>query len=195
MTGILIGPSIPTEPLVRPLAMPLLILLIQVGSQLLISGVMNIRNCAAPFRISSIAKGEKMHPMVYTIVEDIVAVDGGAGKGYRERLRARYDASWRFRLLIAQLNWFWAAGALIDGIGTMVALWTIPSEQVAYGVGECQMPGYWPCIMRAELLTSRFIAVIPSLGKPSYLRNYMDSRDSPLDTEEFAKRKAVLGRG
>ncbi len=140
MTGILIGPSIPTEPLVRPLAMPLLILLIQVGSQLLISGIMNWRNCAAPFRISSIPKGGKMHPMVYTIVEDIVAVDGGAGKGYRERLRARYDASWRFRLLIAQLNWFWAAGALLDGIGTMVALWTIPSETVAYGVGECPLP-------------------------------------------------------
>ena len=145
MTGVLIGPSIPTEPLVRPLAMPLLILLIQVGLQLLISGVMNQRNCAAPFRISSIPKGGKMHPMVYTIVEDIVAVDGGAGKGYRERLRARYDASWRFRLLIAQLNWFWAAGALLDGIGTMVAVWTIPSETVAYGVGECYFLGsYWP---------------------------------------------------
>ncbi len=113
MTEILIGPSRPHEPLVRPLAMPVLIILIQLGLQMVISGIMNLTNCAAPFRISSIPKGGRLYPMLYTIVEDIIAVDGGAGKAYRGRLRARYDASWRFRLLIAQLNWFWAIGALL----------------------------------------------------------------------------------
>ncbi len=136
MTGILIGPSIPSEPLVRPLAIPVSVILIQVGLQLLVTGIMNTRNQTAPCRISSIQKGERIRPMVYTVVEDIVAVDGTAGKSYRQRLRERYNASWRFRIMIAQLNWFWAFGSLADGIGTMAAVWAIPSQEVAYGVGR-----------------------------------------------------------
>jgi len=134
MTGILIGPSIPHEPLVRPLAMPVPFFLIQLGLQLLISGIMNIRHSPAPFRISSIPKGDRVLPMVYTLVEDIVGVDGTAGKSYRRRLRERYDASWRFRIMIAQLNWFWATGSLVVGIGAMVVLWVLPSQEIAYGV-------------------------------------------------------------
>ncbi|KAH8885464.1 hypothetical protein GQ53DRAFT_845477 [Thozetella sp. PMI_491] len=134
MTGILIGPSIPHEPLVRPLAMPVPFFLIQLGLQLLVTGIMNSRGQAAPFRISSIPKGDRMKPMVYTLVEDIVGVDGTAGKTYRERLRERYEASWRFRVMIAQLNWFWAAGSLTAGIGSMVVLWVLSSQEIAYGV-------------------------------------------------------------
>jgi hypothetical protein len=61
-------------------------------------------------------------------------VDGAGGREYRNALVARYEASSRFRKMIAQQNWFWAAGALFDGIGTMAVIWTVP-EKVAYGVG------------------------------------------------------------
>jgi len=134
MTAILIGASIPHEPLVRPLAIPVSLFLIQVGLQIMVTGVCNARHVAAPFRISSWLKGERIPPLVYTLVEDIVSVDGAAGKTYRAALRRRYEVSKRFRGMIARMNWFWGVGALLDGTGTMVVIWTVPQE-VAYGVG------------------------------------------------------------
>lgn len=135
MTGILIGASIPHNPLVRPLAIPVSLFLIQVGLQLVWTGWMNKTGRKAPCKISSVEKGERVPPLVFTIIEDIVGVDGGGGAVYRRSFVARYKASWRFRRMIATQNWFWAVGALIDGIGTMVVIWTVP-EAVAYGVGK-----------------------------------------------------------
>ena len=135
MTAILIGASIPHEPLVRPLAIPVSLFFIQVGSELIISGVANVMHVKAPFKMSSVAKGERVPPMVLTIVEDIVGVDGGAGKSYRKRLMDRYHASPRFRKMIRTMNWFWGIGSVLCGIGTLVVIWTVPQE-VAYGVGE-----------------------------------------------------------
>ncbi|KAL2258171.1 hypothetical protein VTK26DRAFT_8631 [Humicola hyalothermophila] len=134
MTGILVGASIPHDPLVRPLAIPVSLFFIQVGLQLVWSGWMGASKRPAPCKISSVEKGETVPPLVLTIVEDIVGVDGAGGRVYRDSLMARYRASKRFRRMIAQQNWFWAVGALLDGIGTMVVIWTVP-ERVAYGVG------------------------------------------------------------
>ncbi|SPO07238.1 uncharacterized protein DNG_09932 [Cephalotrichum gorgonifer] len=134
MTAVLVGASIPHEPLVRPLAIPVSLFLIQLGAQLLLSGIMNALGRPAPFRISSVAKGERFPPLVLTIVEDIVAVDGDAGWEYRKRLLARYEASPAFRKMVEKMNWFWGAGTLLNGIATMVVVWTVPQE-VAYGVG------------------------------------------------------------
>lgn len=134
MSAILIGFSIPHSPWIRPLAIPVSYFYIQVGAQMLWSAIMHALGRPAPFRLSSVAKGEPMPPHVYTFVEDVIAVDGNAGKKFREAMKARYAASPRFRKMIAQQNWFWALGALADGIGTMVVIWTVP-EVVAYGVG------------------------------------------------------------
>lgn len=134
MTAILIGASVPHPPIVRPLAIPVSLFFIQIGLQLVWSGWMNATRRPAPFKISSVAKGARVPPLVLTLVEDIVGVDGAGGREYRNALVARYEASSRFRKMIAQQNWFWAAGALFDGIGTMVVVWTVP-EKVAYGVG------------------------------------------------------------
>ncbi|KAK4135135.1 hypothetical protein BT67DRAFT_364950, partial [Trichocladium antarcticum] len=134
MTGILIGASIPHEPLVRPLAMPVSLFLIQAGVQLVWSGWMNATRRPAPCKISSVDKGGTVLPLVFTLVEDIVGVDGTGGRVYRDSLMARYKASPRFRRMIAQQNWFWAVGALVDGIGTLAVVWTVPQD-AAYGVG------------------------------------------------------------
>ncbi|KAK0732505.1 hypothetical protein B0T21DRAFT_291090 [Apiosordaria backusii] len=134
MSGILIGASVPHTPPIRPLAMPVSVMLIQGGLQLVVHGWMHARRVPAPFRISSTAKGERVPPLIYTFIEDVIAVDGNAGKEYRMALRERYAVSSRFRRLLVQMNWFWAAGALFDGIGTLVVIWTVP-EVVAYGVG------------------------------------------------------------
>ncbi|EAA31033.2 hypothetical protein GE21DRAFT_8586 [Neurospora crassa] len=133
MTGILIGASIPHEPIVKPLAMPVPLFFIQMGLQLLWTGWANKKHKKAPCRISSVPKGGRVPPLVLTIVEDIVAVDGAGGKEYRRAINARYEVSKRFREMIARQNWFWGVGALVDGAATMIVIWTIPQE-IAYGV-------------------------------------------------------------
>ncbi|KAK4183566.1 hypothetical protein QBC35DRAFT_97022 [Podospora australis] len=134
MTGILIGASIPHDPYVRILAIPLSLFWLQMFVQLSWSGWMSATHRPAPCKMSSIDKGERVPPLVLTLVEDIVGVDGAGGIIYRRALLARYNASRRFRKMIAKLNWFWAVGCLIDGVGTLVVIWTVP-ERVAYGVG------------------------------------------------------------
>jgi len=162
MTGILIGPSIPHEPLVRPLALPMAIFYIQISLQMAWSAYMTARQRPAPFRISSLAKGDPMRPLTYTIIEDVVAVDGGAGRSYRLRLAARYAASATFRRLIAELNYFWCVGALLDGVATIIAIWVIPSQEVAYGVGKPDA-----------------IPVVAALPSPSILLDLLPSPDPP----------------
>ncbi|KAI1815197.1 hypothetical protein GGS20DRAFT_544799 [Poronia punctata] len=135
MTGILIGGSIPHEPLVRVLAVPVPIFFIGAGTLCIVTGAMSAMGMRTPCKVSSIPKGELQPPYVLTAVEDVVGVDGGGARPYRAKILERYKASKRFRHLIAGLNWFWGIGAVVNGVGALVAIWVIPSEVVAYGVG------------------------------------------------------------
>ncbi|KAI1086374.1 hypothetical protein F5B19DRAFT_498420 [Rostrohypoxylon terebratum] len=134
MTGILIGASIPHEPLVRPLAMPLPLFFIEVGLLAIATGFMDAMNLHATCKVSSTPKGAPIPPILLTFIEDVVAVDGGAGKTYRERILNRYKISKHFRALIRGLNWFWGIGSLLVGAGSLAVVWTVPQE-IAYGVG------------------------------------------------------------
>ncbi|KAI1379628.1 hypothetical protein F4677DRAFT_409813 [Hypoxylon crocopeplum] len=148
MTGILIGASIPHEPLVRPLAMPLPLFFIEVGALAVATGWMDMRNMHATCKVSSTPKGAPIPPVLLTFIEDVVAVDGGAGKTYRKRLLGRYKISKHFRALIRGLNWFWGVGSILVGAGSLAVVWTIP-EEIAYGIGWGAPLGFtiiWTCI-------------------------------------------------
>ncbi|KAK5625346.1 hypothetical protein RRF57_001062 [Xylaria bambusicola] len=135
MTGILIGASIPHEPLVRPLAIPVPLFFIGAGMLCIITGTMSALGMRTACKVSSIPKGAPQPPYVLTAVEDVVGVDGGGARLFRRRLLERYKASKAFRRLIAELNWFWGIGSVISGAGTLAAVWVIPSQEIAYGVG------------------------------------------------------------
>ncbi|KAF2973459.1 hypothetical protein GQX73_g122 [Xylaria multiplex] len=136
MTAILIGASIPEEPLVRPLAIPVPLFFIGAGMLCIVTGVMSALGMRTACKISSIPKGAPQPPYVLTAVEDVVGVDGGGARPFRRKLLERYNASKYFRRLIAELNWFWGIGSVISGAGTLAAVWVIPQQEVAYGVGE-----------------------------------------------------------
>lgn len=148
MTGILIGASIPHEPLVRPLAIPVPLFFIGAGMLCVVTGTMSALGMRTACKISSIPKGARQPPYALTALEDVVSVDGGGTRAYRLKVLERYKASKRFRRLIAELNWFWGIGSVINGAGTLAAIWVIPSQEVAYGVGESltqrnnQLPSY-----------------------------------------------------
>lgn len=106
----------------------------------------------APFRVSSTPKGGHVRPGVYTFVEDVVAVNGGAGRPYREALDARYNASKSFRILMIELSWFWSIGALVVGtVLTVLVCVHAVHKDVAYGIGESEHDTL--CLCETSLLT------------------------------------------
>lgn len=87
------------------------------------------------FRVSSMPAGTPSPPGIFTLVEDIVAVDGGGGTRFREEWKARYEASPLFRRMLNRLDAFWGFGALLAATVLTVMLWTIPIVDV-YWIGE-----------------------------------------------------------
>lgn len=104
----------PKPPFVRLCAMPPSSLMFLVGGQLAVFALFANLGFRTPFRISSLPKDVPMRPGIYTIIEDVIAVDTGSGIAYREALEARYQASPMFRQMLHQLNLFWVkSGGMI----------------------------------------------------------------------------------
>lgn len=127
--------TVPHNPLVRPCAMPVPSLIFLFGVQLTFSAALQAAGARAPFRISSIPQGAPMLPGSYTIIEDVMAVDGNGGTAYREALNARYKASSLFRRMLTRLTIFWGVSALVVAGAITAVVFTAPVT-VAYGVGE-----------------------------------------------------------
>ena len=72
------------------------------GLMFIVSEIAVKTKATLPFRMSSHIKGSICPPITYTIIEDVIAVDAGAGKVYCEALLQRYNASPRFRKLLIQ---------------------------------------------------------------------------------------------
>lgn len=142
MTGILIGGSIPHPPLQRVLATPLPIAFIMVGIMFIVNGIAVQRKWRLKyFRMSSYVKGAVTPPIIYSIIEDVVAVDGGGRQNYRTALMTRYNASPKFRTLLMHMTWFWGVPCLLVGVVLMALIFTIKRE-VAYGLGW-SIPAIW----------------------------------------------------
>lgn len=121
-------------PLLRLLAMPPTALLIQCGPQLLISCYAVRKGRRAPFRMSSTEKGEKLTVALFTIIEDIVAVEGGGGREYRAALKKRYEVSEKFREMLWVLSLIWGVAATLTAGVTCAVVFTIQKD-AAYGFG------------------------------------------------------------
>ena len=140
-TSLLIVGAAPHIVWLRVLSMPGPALLLVLGVCLGLLTIFSLAGWKAPFRISSTAKGEKVHPGVYYIVEDIIAVNAGGGLPFREGLAARYEASPIFRKMIRDMSIFWSTGALAMGI-TLTVLICVHNikREVVYGVGNARPP-------------------------------------------------------
>lgn len=77
----------------------------------------------------------QVHPGVYYFIEDVVAVNAGAGRPYREALAARYRASPRFRRMLYVQSLFWSIPALLLAAPlTVIAVIHPVPATAAYGV-------------------------------------------------------------
>jgi hypothetical protein len=135
LTGQIVAAVTQDPPIVPLFAMVTSTMLFVMGTQLISTFFMYQAHVKIPFRLSSLAPGHTAHPAVFTIIEDIVAVDGGGGVEFREALIARYDASPLFRRMLNRLDGFWGVGALVTASLTTTLLWTVPI-QIGYWIGE-----------------------------------------------------------
>jgi hypothetical protein len=117
--------TVPNEPLIRVIAMPVPSLCFIFGTQLLLVQILRLLKIRAPFRISSTRRGQLLRPGVYSIIEDIVAVDGSGGIDFRCRLSQRYEASQVFRQMLDFISIFWAIPAFVVGGGTIAIIFTV----------------------------------------------------------------------
>lgn len=139
VTALFIIGSAPHIVWLRVLCMPAPAILYCVGGCLFLINLYNECKWAAPFRISSTAKGEAVLPGAYYFLEDVMAVNARAGRPYREALAARYKASPRFRKLVRFMSWFWAIPPIIVAIPlTVIAVIHAVPATAAYGV--CEYP-------------------------------------------------------
>lgn len=133
--------TIPEHPPIRLLAMPLVSMLYAFGTELIIVDIARYFEIPAPVRISSVPKGSQLRPGIYSIIEDVCAVDGSGGTAFREALNKRYEASHIFRAMLRRLGFFWAAGAEGCAVLCTVLIFTIQHE-AAYCVGW-SVPFIW----------------------------------------------------
>lgn len=126
-------------------ALPPCVLLVQVGFTLVIVGILAKLGVRQPFPVSSMPAGSVFRPGILTIIEDVVAVDGGRGRLYRSALMERYRASLRFQHLMESLNWFWGFGGLIMGILLISIIYKVHTNTFAFGLGKLTMHPVQPC--------------------------------------------------
>lgn len=143
VTAFLIIGSAPHIVFIRVLSMPGPGIILSLGGWLLFITSLSLAGRKAPFRISSTGKGEPVRPGVYYLVEDIVAVNAGGGRPYREGWAARYEASPVFRKMILDQSLFWSIPAVILGIilTILICLHQVP-HPAAYGLGKFT-PSTW----------------------------------------------------
>jgi len=133
MVELIVG-TVPREPPIRLLAMPVPSMAFAFGVQMLIIDGMRYLNIRSPVRISSLPRGSPLRPGVYSIIEDVCAVDGSGGTEFRQRLNLRYLASHKFRLMLHRLTLFWAFGAVAIAAATTAIIFTT-HKNVAYVCG------------------------------------------------------------
>ncbi|PHH65912.1 hypothetical protein CDD81_860 [Ophiocordyceps australis] len=135
VTALFIVGSAPHEVWLRVLCMPAPAILYCVGGSMAAITLFHAMDWPAPFRISSTPRGGRVHAAVYYFIEDVVAVNAGAGRPYREALAARYRASPHFRRMLHVQSLFWSIPALVLAVPlTVIAVISPVPATAAYGV-------------------------------------------------------------
>ena len=129
-----VGLSIKHGPLIRLVSMPASTLMYEMAVLGIITLVVQSMNIRVPFRIGSFPAGSTMRPLIYYLIEDIVAVEGGGCTEYRTALNERYESSSMFRNMLWVLTWVWTIGYFLVAGGVTAVVFTVKAE-VAYGVG------------------------------------------------------------
>jgi hypothetical protein len=118
----------------RLVSMPAPVLMYFLATLTLLSLSLNRFGVKLPFRFGSLEAGNVVRPAVYYIVEDVVAVDGNGGIGYREAFTERYESSPIFQKMIWTLSVVWMVAFYVFAGVFTVLVFRLPKAAV-YAVG------------------------------------------------------------
>ncbi|TFK85733.1 hypothetical protein K466DRAFT_587853 [Polyporus arcularius HHB13444] len=100
-----------------------------------------------PFRVSSMPPWTGLPPAVYTLVEDVVAVDGGGCVEFRQAWRIRYEHSAVMRRIVRVTSLWWGATGMVLAAAFIAIAWTT-SDDIGYGI--CWgLPWVWAMVSAA----------------------------------------------
>lgn len=153
---------------VRLVALGLPILIAEVCAQLLVFAVLARLQVRIPFRVSSVAAGTTGPSGVYSLVEDIIAVDGGQGRSYRQQLMDRYKASKTVRSLYHEMDLLWGISGTVIGIGTIALIFVLPDEDLAYALGWA-IPWFFAAVVTVLTIVICKLRLRHELADGSYL--------------------------
>ncbi|KAL2820812.1 hypothetical protein BDW59DRAFT_164506 [Aspergillus cavernicola] len=131
---------------IRLVSLPIPILILQTTSQLLCAWVLIWLRAKYPFRVSSMETAALVRPGIYTIVEDVVAVDGGQGQKFRELLDARYRSSKPVRVLLERLDLAWGLSGVVVSTVLIAMISTLPNMDVLFVIGWL-VPWAWAAVL------------------------------------------------
>jgi hypothetical protein len=107
----------------------------QCGPQFLFSCLCYHQRWRIPVNFSSTQKGSIAPPAVFTVVEDVLAVDGGGGRTFRTAWIQRYQVSEMYREMMYKLTMFWGWGCMLCVGVNAAVVFTVKSKYVAFGFG------------------------------------------------------------
>jgi hypothetical protein len=134
ITAVVVAGNVTKNIRIVTLGLPLL--MVDVSAQLLVIALLHLKEAPAPFRLSSVRRGNRVRSGVYTLAEDIVAVDGGQGQTYRRQLQDRYLASHSFRMMCFHLDLLWSISGIGIGAACIALIFVLEDANVAYILGE-----------------------------------------------------------
>jgi hypothetical protein len=140
MVELIVG-TVPDYPPIRLLSMPVVTMLLVLSTELLVVDILRLFHQPAPIRISSVPEGAQLRPGIYSMIEDVVAVDGSGGTEFRTALDKRYSSSHTFRSMLRRLGLFWGIGGEACGIVCTILIFTINAE-AGYVIGWA-VPFIW----------------------------------------------------
>jgi hypothetical protein len=76
-----------------------------------------------------------LRPALYTIVEDVAAVDLGGKERFRQSLDHRYMVHIPTRQLLFQLSWIWGIGGLTVAVTLTVLAFALSDVDVVFTLG------------------------------------------------------------
>lgn len=121
---------------VRLVSLPLPLLTLQISSQLVLGSILVWLRAKYPFRVSSMAKGALVRPGAYTILEDVVAVDGGQGLHFRQLLDNRYRSNRALQDLLQWTGWAWGLSGLGVSVVLLALIGSLTNEEISFVLGE-----------------------------------------------------------
>lgn len=107
-----------------------------IAAYMFIQNTLYLFRVRLPFPISSVRKGERAPPALFTVMEDVFACDGcHEGLEARQAMLAMYEGNAAFRTTLVVWGWIWCAASLAVAIGLSIVVGLTPNT-TSFGISK-----------------------------------------------------------